>query len=44
MIYEVITTDQADADLRSIYEYIALELLSPDNAAGMLTVSLKGIQ
>ena len=33
MIYEVITTDQADADLRGIYEYIAFELLSPDNAA-----------
>ena len=37
MIYEVITTDQADADLRGIYEYIAFELLSPDNAAGQLT-------
>ena len=36
MIYEVITTDQADADLRGIYEYIAFELLSPDNAAGQL--------
>lgn len=36
MIYEVITTDQADADLRGIYEYIAYELLSPDNAAGQL--------
>ena len=36
MIYEVITTDQADADLRSIYEYIAFELLSPDNAAEQL--------
>lgn len=36
MIYEVITTNQADADLRSIYEYIAFELLSPDNAAGQL--------
>lgn len=34
MIYEVITTDQAEADLRGIYEYIAFELLSPDNAAG----------
>lgn len=37
MIYEVITTDQADADLREIYEYIAFELLSPDNAAGQLS-------
>ena len=36
MIYEVITTDQADADLRDIYEYIAFELLSPDNVAGQL--------
>ena len=36
MIYEVITTDQTDADLRGIYEYIAFELLSPDNAAGQL--------
>lgn len=34
MIYEVITTAQADADLRGIYEYIAFELLSSDNAAG----------
>lgn len=29
MIYEVITTEQADYDLRGIYEYIAFELLSP---------------
>ncbi|GFI27910.1 hypothetical protein IMSAGC012_03039 [Lachnospiraceae bacterium] len=36
MIYEVTTTDQADTDLRGIYEYIAFELLSPDNAIGQL--------
>lgn len=36
MIYEVIITDQADADLKGIYEYIAFELLSPDNATGQL--------
>ena len=36
MIYEVITTEQADYDLRGIYEYIAFELLSPENAAGQL--------
>lgn len=36
MIYEVITTAQADADLRGIYEYIAFELLSPDNAVRQL--------
>lgn len=36
MIYEVITTEQAEADLRGIFEYIAFELLSPDSAAGQL--------
>lgn len=36
MIYEVTTTDQADTDLRGIYEYIVFELLSPDNAIGQL--------
>lgn len=36
MIYETIITEQAAADLRGIYEYIAFELLSPDNAAGQL--------
>ena len=34
--YKVIVADQADQDLREIYEYIAFELLSPDNAAGQL--------
>ena len=38
MTYEVITTDQADADLRGIYEYIAFELLAPDKDAGIVTV------
>lgn len=36
IIYEVTTTEQAEADLRGIYEYIAFELLSPDNAVGQL--------
>lgn len=36
MIYEVITTERADNDLRGIYEYIAFELLSPNNAVGQL--------
>ena len=36
MIYEVIITEQANADLRKIYEYIAFELLSLENAAGQL--------
>ena len=33
---ELIITEQADADLRGIYEYIAFELLSPENAARQL--------
>lgn len=32
MIYELSITEQADADLRGIYEYIAFELFSPENA------------
>lgn len=36
MIYEIIITEQADVDLRGIYEYIAFELLAPDNATGQL--------
>lgn len=36
MIYEVTTTEQADADLRGVYEYIAFELLAPENAARQL--------
>lgn len=36
MIYQVNTTEQADADLRGVYEHIAFELLSPDNASGQL--------
>ena len=33
---ELIITEQADADLRGIYEYITFELLSPENAARQL--------
>ena len=36
MIYEVITTKQAENDLRAIYEYIAFQLLAPDTAKGQL--------
>ena len=36
IIYEVVTTEQAESDLRGIYEYIAFELLSLENAAGQL--------
>ncbi len=34
MIFEIEVSEQADADLRGIYEYIAFELQSPDNAIG----------
>lgn len=34
--YEVITTEQAECDLRGIFEYIAFELMAPENAAGQL--------
>ena len=37
MIYEVTATEQAESDLRGIYEYIAFELLSPENVAGQLS-------
>lgn len=36
MIFEVQISEQADNDLREIYEYIAFELRSPDNAAKQL--------
>jgi toxin ParE1/3/4 len=36
MIYRIDITDQADSDLRSIYEYIALELQAPENAQNQL--------
>ena len=36
MMFDVQISEQADADLRGIYEYIAFELLSPQNAAGKL--------
>jgi toxin ParE1/3/4 len=36
MIYEIVLTDQADADLRGIYEYIAFTLLEPEIAARQL--------
>lgn len=34
MIFNVVYTSEARQDLRDIYEYIAYELLAPDNAAG----------
>ena len=36
MIYEVQVSEQADSDLRGIFEYIAFELQSPENAIGQL--------
>ena len=36
MIYEVEVSKQADSDLRGIFEYIAFELQSPENAIGQL--------
>lgn len=36
MTYEVIVSEQAELDLRGIYEYIAFELQSPDHASGQL--------
>ena len=36
MIYEVEVSKQADSDLRGIFEYIAFELQSPENASTQL--------
>ena len=36
MKYEVEVSEQADRDLREIFEYIAFELQSPENEIGQL--------
>ncbi len=36
-MFEIEISDQAETDLRGIYEYIAFELQSPENAGGQLT-------
>lgn len=36
MKYRISLTRQAESDLQSIYQYIAVDLLSPQNAAGLL--------
>lgn len=36
MIFDIEVSEQADVDLRSIYEYIAFELNSSENARGQL--------
>ena len=41
--YSVEITDQADADLRGIFEYIAYELQSVQNAAAQLSRLERGI-
>lgn len=43
MIFTVEISEQADSDLRAIYEYIAFELLFPENASGQLDRLEKGI-
>jgi len=43
MTYEISMTPQAKDDLRGIYEYIAFDLQSPQNAAGQLDRPEKGI-
>ena len=34
MTFDVSISEQAESDLRGIYEYIAFILLSPENASG----------
>jgi len=36
MMFDVRISEQADSDLRGIFEYIAFELMAPENAAGQL--------
>lgn len=36
MMFDVQISEQADNDLRGIFEHIAFELLAPENAAGQL--------
>lgn len=43
MKYKILLTEQADADLRTIYEYIAFTLLEPQIASGQLDRIEKGI-
>jgi len=43
MSYQIKISAQAETDLRSIYEYIAFELKSAQNAAGQLDRLEEGI-
>ena len=38
MMYEVEVSEQADSDLRGIFEYIAFELQSPENEARLIQI------
>lgn len=44
MSWDIVYTAQARQDLRDIYEYIALELLAPENAAGQTQRIMKTIR
>ena len=44
MSYQVNITDEADRDLRAIFEYIAFELLSVENAENQLNRLEKAIR
>ena len=44
MSWDIVYTAQARQDLRDIYEYIALELLAPENAAGQTQRIMKMIR
>lgn len=44
MIFEIEISNQAEKDLRNIYEYIAFELKSPQNAMGQLKRLEESIQ
>ena len=44
MSWDIVYTAQARQDLRDIYEYIALELLAPENAAGQTKRIMKTIR
>ncbi len=44
MDYDINISDQAELDLRGIFEYIAFELFSPENAISQLTRLEKAIE
>ena len=44
MSWDIVYTARARQDLRDIYEYIALELLAPENAAGQTQRIMKTIR